>query len=334
MKSSFMHMRGAACALFVILGAARILAQVTSGPATQAGTIMGTVVDTNGGVVQGAMIALQGPTPNDQRRVTSQGNGFFEFEGVKAGIPYTVSINAKGFAQWRSRIILRPGQTAVVSGIRLRVATVQVTTNVAPPEVVAVQQERSLESQRILSVIPNFYVSYASNPVPLSPKLKFRLALKMLTDPVTIAGFALNAGIYQASDYPGYQQGLAGYGQRLGATFAGGWTNVMVGDAILPSVLHQDPRYFFQGTGTKKSRLMHALSSPFVARSDDGHNQFNYSNIGGNIASGAISNAYYPAQDRGVHLVVKGALIGAGGEMINAVAQEFLLHKITSKHKP
>ncbi|HUO59810.1 MAG TPA: carboxypeptidase-like regulatory domain-containing protein [Candidatus Acidoferrales bacterium] len=322
------------CALVVVLGTAHILlGQAMAGPTPQPATIMGTVEDTTGSVIPGATVVLQGPTANDQRSVTSRDNGFFEVKDVGAGIPYTVSVTAKGFANWQSnQIALRPGQTAILNGIRLRIATVQTTTEAVSQEVIAVQQERALESQRIIGFIPNFYVSYERNAVPLTPKLKFRLALKELTDPVTIAGFAMNAGFYQAADYPGYQQGMKGYGQRLGATFAGGYTNSLVGNAVLPTLLHQDPRYFFQGTGTKKSRLLHAMVFPFVTRTDSGGQAVNYSSIGGDIASGALANAYYPEHDRGAHLVVEGALIGAGGRMAYAIAQEFLLHKLTSKH--
>jgi hypothetical protein len=162
--------------------------------------------------------------------------------------------------------------------------------------------------------------------------LKFHLATKFLTDPVTTAGFLLNAAIYQAAGYPSYRQGAKGFGQRLGATFVGGYTNILVGDAILPSLLHQDTRYFYQGTGTTKSRLIHALSSPFVIRGDDGRREINFSAIGGDLVSGAVANAYYPDKDRGARLVLSSALIGAGGRAANAVVQEFLLHKFTSRH--
>jgi hypothetical protein len=214
----------------------------------------------------------------------------------------------------------------------LQIASVQTIVNVVPTEQLALQQLRAEEKQRIAFVIPNFYVVYDQNAVPITPKLKFHLATKFLTDPVTSTGFLLNAAIYQMAGYPSYRQGFKGYGQRLGATFAGGYTNILVGDAILPSLLHQDPRYFYQGTGTTKSRLLHALSSAFVIRGDDGHHEINFSDLGGDLASGAIANAYYPAQDRGAGLVVKNGLIGAGGRMVNAVLQEFLLHKLTSKH--
>ena len=127
-------------------------------------------------------------------------------------------------------------------------------------------------------------------------------------------------------------QGSKGYGKRLGATFAGGYTNILIGDGLLPLLLHQDTRYMYQGTRTTKSRLLHAISTPFVIRGDDGRREINYSGIGGSLASGAIANAYYPDKDRGARLVVGGALIGVGGRMANAVLQEFFLRKFTS-HK-
>ncbi len=124
----------------------------------------------------------------------------------------------------------------------------------------------------------------------------------------------------------------AGYGQRLGATFAGGYTKILLGDALLPSLFHQDPRYFYQGTGTTKSRLFHAMATPFVTRGDDGRREINYSDIIGDLASGAIANAYYPSQDRGAELVARSALIGIGGRMAFGIVQEFVLHKCTSRH--
>ena len=126
-------------------------------------------------------------------------------------------------------------------------------------EQVAAEQVKVEEKQRVFGVVPNFYVTYEHDAAPLTPKLKFQLAMKALTDPVTISGFGLNAAIYQAADYPSYRQGAAGYGQRLGATFAGGYTKILLGDALLPSLFHQDPRYFYQGTGTARSRF---ASSP------------------------------------------------------------------------
>jgi hypothetical protein len=317
-------------ALFLLIATAIASAQEISAPTPQPGTIMGTVVDATGGVIPGASVVLQGPTANDQRTVTSRDNGFFELKGITPGIPYTVSISANGFGNWRSdEITLTPSQTAILSNIKMRVATVETVTEVVPQEVIAVQQERVLENQRLVGFIPNVYVSYAQDAVPLTSRLKFRLAVKALTNPVTIAGFTMNSAMYQAAGYPAYQQGMKGFGQRIGSTFAGGWTKIMVGDAILPSLLHQDPRYFYQGTGTTGSRLKHALASAFVTRTDDGRRAVNYSNLGGDLVAGAMANAYYPDRDRGAGLVMRSSLIGIGGRMANAVAQEFLFHKWT-----
>jgi hypothetical protein len=181
--------------------------------------------------------------------------------------------------------------------------------------------------------IPNFYAVYDSQPVPLTPKLKFKLSLRTVTDPVTFLGSGFLAGIDQASGKPDYQQGAKGYFQRFGARYTNAFTNNMVGGAVLPSILHQDPRYYYQGTGTKKSRILHALSYPFICRGDNGHRQPNYSSLGGYLASGAISNAYYPASNRGPKLVFSTALVDMGGTMANSLLAEFLMHKPTSAAK-
>src|SRR5256885_4310453 len=320
------------CTIFICIWAASIaVAQQDSSPAPQTGTIIGTVLDIEGGIIPAASIVLQGPAPEDKRRFMSQENGFFQFQAVKPAITYHVSVSAQGFANWTSNeVTLQPGQYFILTGIKLQVATVEVTVNAVDIEEVAIEQVKVAETQRIGGVVPNFYVVYDRNPVRLSTKLKFQLALKMLADPITVTGFGLDAAIYQAADYPSYRQGAKGYGERLASVFAGSYTNVLVGNALLPSLLHQDPRYFYQGTGTVRSRLLHALSNPFVIRGDDGHWHPNYSNIGGDIASGAVANAYYPPADRGVSLLLGNALIGAGGRMLNGVVQEFVLRRLTS----
>jgi hypothetical protein len=183
----------------------------------------------------------------------------------------------------------------------------------------------------LLGIVPNFFVSYVPDPQPMSTSLKFKLALHAATDPVTLASAVFIGGIYQASDTPGYVEGTKGYGQRVGAAYGNAAIDVMIGGAILPSLLHQDPRYFYKGTGTKKQRALHALSAPFSARGDNGKQQFNYSSIGGDVLSGALENVYYPPTDRGAHLVVDGALIDTAGRMLNALAQEFLLSKVTTR---
>jgi hypothetical protein len=105
----------------------------------------------------------------------------------------------------------------------------------------------------------------------------------------------------------------------------------MIGGAVLPALLHQDPRYFYQGTGTNKSRLLHALSAPLICRGDNGKLQANYSSVGGDLASAALSNVYYPASNRGTGLVFEGLMITTAERMLNTVMQEFVLHKFMPK---
>ncbi|MFZ0633848.1 MAG: carboxypeptidase-like regulatory domain-containing protein [Acidobacteriaceae bacterium] len=304
-------------------------AQQVSAPDPQSATIIGTVIDVNGGVVPNAAVSLGGP--GGQRTVTSGDNGFFRFAAVKPGVEYHVSIFVPDFAPWNSApITLRPGQYFMLSGIRLRVATVQISVVALTPVQVATQQVHMQEKQRAFGFVPNFYVNYDPDPAPMTAKLKFQLALKSLVDPVTLAGFVINASIYQAVHYPDYGEGLTGYGQRLGSTFAGGYGNVLIGNALLPSVLHQDPRYFYRGTGTTRSRVLYAIATPFLIYGDNGRRQFNFSGIGGDLASGGLANAYYPSQERGVSLVFKSALIGAGGRIANGLLQEFVIKRAES----
>jgi Carboxypeptidase regulatory-like domain len=319
--------RKSACALAIVLWASALShAQQPLPQAPQTATIIGTVLDITGGTVPNATVVSQGP--NENRTLETGDNGFFKFDGINPGTPIRILVNASGFKSWTSNeIILQSGQSFILTGVTLAVAPVEVSVNALTTEQVAAEQVKFQEKQRVFGVVPNFY-----NAAPLTPKLKFQLAMKALTDPVTMSGFGLNAAIYQAADYPSYRQGGAGYGQRLGATFAGGYTNILLGDALLPSLFHQDPRYFYQGTGTTESRLRHAIAFPFVTRGDDGRREINYSNIIGDLASGAIANAYYPSQDRGAGLVARSALIGVGGRMALGIVQEFVLHKWTSRH--
>jgi len=317
--------------LFAIAAATLSLAQQVPPQAPNTATIIGTVLDVTGATVPNALVVLQGP--DGRRTIVTGDNGFFTFENVGTETPVRVEVSAPDLKNWSSdKIVLRPGQSFIVTDINLGIADVETAVSATSPEEVAAEQVKVQEQQRVFGIVPNFYVTYERSPAPLTSKLKFQLAMKALTDPVTIAGFGVNAAIYQAAGYPGYPQGAAGYGKRLGATFAGGYSKILLGDAVFPSLLHQDPRYFYQGTGTTKSRLLHAMATPFFARGDDGRREINYSNILGDLCSGALANAYYPSQDRGAGLVLRNAAIGVGGRMVFGIVQEFVLHKWTRQH--
>src|SRR5205807_8934357 len=171
---------------------------------------------------------------------------------------------------------------------------------VVPPQIeLAEEQIKEQEKQRALGFIPNFYVSYVPNAAPLAPKQKFELAWKEMIDPVTFGLTGAIAGIEQAqNDFSGYGQGAQGYAKRYGASYANTVTGTLIGSAILPSLLKQDPRYFYKGTGSKRSRFLYALASPVVCKGDNKRWQANYSAILGSFATGGISYLYYPKSDR------------------------------------
>jgi hypothetical protein len=324
------------CTLLICVSlTAPAIAQQVDAPEPQPGTITGTVVDVNNDIVPGATVALEGSIPEEHRAAIANDNGFFELHNVKAETPYHVTISADGFLNWTSStIILNPGQVLFLTGSKLTIAGAATSVTVfSSSNEIAAEQVRIEERQRVLGFIPNFYVVYEHNAAPLTTKLKFSLALKADTDPVTFLGVGFLAGIDQGANTPDYGQGAKGYGQRMGALYTNGFTDIMIGGAILPSLLHQDPRYFYQGTGTTTSRAIHALSSPFVCRGDNGRWQPNYSSIGGDLASGAISNAYFPSTNRGPGLVFVNAAITTAGRMANGLIQEFVLRKFTPSAK-
>ena len=306
--------------------------QQITGASLQAGSLTGTVTDVSDGIIPGANVTLQNLLTGDKRSTASGDNGSYAFRDLRPGAAYQVTISAPGFVAWTSSTFrVDPGQMYVLTGSRLQLAgeAASVTVYASSGEVAA-EQEKLEERQRVFGFIPNFYVVYHHDAVPLSAKLKFKLAFKASTDPVIFAAVAFTAAIHQAGGTPDFGQGVKGYGQRFGALYANGVDDIIIGEAILPSLLHQDPRYFYQGTGSKRSRIAHALANAFICKGDNGKWEPNYSNVGGDLAAGAISNIYYPRTNRGTGIVFENALIAAGGRMANGLVQEFILRKFTS----
>ena len=253
----------------------------------------------------------------------------------QAEIAYQVTVTAEGFADWNSSVTVEPGQDKTLTDVKLRILAVgrAVTVSYSSKEVAA-QQLKVEEQQRIFRFIPNTYVTYEPHPEPLTTAMKFHMAYKSLTNPVFFVRTAAWAGVQQAVDTPGqWPQGAKGYGKRLGAGFADATTEGLIGNAILPSLLHQDPRYFYQGSGTKKSRALHAILAAFICKGDNGETQPNYSTWGGSLISSSISLAYYPSSDRNAQHVFKNFGIGMGLHVAGGLAQEFILDKFTSKGK-
>ena len=152
-------------------------------------------------------------------------------------------------------------------------------------------------NDRLFYTLPNFLsLENAGQVPPLTAKQKFSVVARSSFDYVQYPWYGFLAGISQAENSePGFGQGSAGYGKRFASAFADGTIeNFMVG-AVLPSLLHQDPRFFQSGEGSFTHKAGYAVSRMFVTRTDSGDSQFNYSEIVGSALSAAIStNTYHP----------------------------------------
>ena len=308
-------------------------AQSTEAPNSRTGSILGTAVDNNNDTIPNATVVLQKPV-GDRLTVVTKDDGSFAFHNVTPGIAYQITVAAEGFAEWNSSVIVEPGQEKTLTDATLHILAVQraVTVTYSSKEVAA-QQLKAEERQRVLGFIPNLYVTYEPHPEPLTTKMKFHLAYKDMTHPVFFVRTAGWAGVQQARDNPDeWRQGAKGYGKRLGAGLADATTGGLISNAILPSLLHQDPRYFYQGSGTKWSRARHAMLAPFVCKRDNGATQPNYSQWGGSLIGYSISTAYYPSSSRTAGHVFENFGIDMGLHVVSSLAQEFVLGKFT-KHK-
>ena len=199
-------------------------------------------------------------------------------------------------------------------------------------EEVAQQQIAQQERQRLFGAIPNFFVTYNPNAVPLNVRQKFELSWKSRLDPTQFGVVAIVAGVQQArGDYSGFGDGAEGYAKRYAAAYATTLTRSLISQVAMPSLFKQDPRYFYKGTGGTRSRIGYAISRTVIRKGDNGRWQPNYSGILGSLASGAISNYYYPSEDRrGVRLTLENTAIGLAGAAAGHLAQEFLFKKLTS----
>jgi hypothetical protein len=294
--------------------------------------ITGTVLDAEGAEVTDALVTLENEDSKTQRMLATDSAGSFKFDSLEPG-RFNLTITSTGFAPWVSTgLALHTGQSYAVPPVALQIAstTTDVEVNVTRHDI-AEDQMHFEENQRVLGVFPNFYVSYVRNPAPFSAGQKFRLALRTSVDPISIAIPGVIAGVEQSQNgFSGYGQGAAGYAKRFGASSADSAIGIMITDAILPSLLRQDPRYFYKGTGSIRSRALYAVATAFICKGDNGHWQPNYSNVLGNLATASLSNLYYPSTDRhGVGLTVDNWLIGTASGAAGTLFQEFLVKKIS-----
>jgi hypothetical protein len=295
------------------------------------GNINGTIVDPSGAAVSGAHVVLTRDDKSSKQEVMSGDDGQFSFASVAPG-PFQITVTSELFTTQKASGILHPGENLTVPQIVFALSTAITQVQVVVPRIEVAEEELKVEEkQRVFGVIPNFYVSYIPNAAPLASKQKFQLAWRSTIDPVNFAITGAIAGVQQANNtFSGYGQGAQGYAKRYGASYADFAIGTFIGSAILPSLLKQDPRYFYKGTGTVRSRVLYALANSVICKGDNGHWQPNYSSILGSLAAGGISNIYYPVQNRdGAELTFQNTFIGIGETAATNLLQEFVIRKLT-----
>ena len=296
------------------------------------GTISGTVLDANRDVVQGAIVTLATNSGAPPQTVQSGSHGQFVFTGLLPDV-YSVTVTGPGMNPFTSaRITLHAEEAHIMEPISLAVSggATSVTVN-GSKQALSKQQEQIAVHQRVAGVIPNFYSTYDWNAPPMLAKQKMQLGLRSVLDPVSFLAVAGIAGAEQYENiFPSYGSGFEGYGKRYGAALANHVSSTMLGRAVFPSLFHQDPRYFYKGEGTIKSRAFYAIAAAVIARGDNGRWEPNYSRVLGNFSAAAISNLYYPTADRGGSLVLLNGLAATGGDAFGNLIREFVLKRFTS----
>ena len=230
-------------------------------------------------------------------------------------------------------LLLAPAAFAVPQEEPPAPPRVDISVDVTPTSrEIAEQQIKQQEQQRVLGIFPNFRVSYVPNAAPLDSRQKFHLTWKSAVDPMSFVGTGIVAGIQHArGDFSGFGDGADGYAKRYAALYATRLTSTMITNVALPALFKQDPRYFYRGTGSRSSRVGYAISRAVVRKGDNGRWQPDYSRVLGHLASGAISNLYYPSEDRrGIGLTLTNTAIGLGGAAIGNLMQEFLYARFTT----
>ncbi|HXX18268.1 MAG TPA: hypothetical protein VEJ46_02595 [Candidatus Acidoferrum sp.] len=169
------------------------------------------------------------------------------------------------------------------------------------------EKKTGTSKDRIFWILPNFLsIENVDNLPSLTPGQKFKAVGRGLIDPFEFGLIGVVAGLGQASNsIPEYGQGAEGYGKRYATAYADNAVENFMASAVLPSFLHQDPRYYQLGHGGFLRRAGHAISRLVVTRTDSGGSQFNYSEVfGAGIAAGISTYSYHPNGDRGVGTVI------------------------------
>jgi hypothetical protein len=162
--------------------------------------------------------------------------------------------------------------------------------------------------QRVFAVMATFNTTANQKALPLSTGQKYQLFFRSATDPWPFVLTAVGAGLDQAENsFPQYGQGAQGYAKRYGAAYTDYFTGNFFGNAVLAGLFKEDPRYYQKGSGSYTSRILWAAGGTVWCKRDSGTWGPNYANVIGNLIGGAISNFYYPANQRTV-----GGTLGRG----------------------
>jgi hypothetical protein len=189
----------------------------------------------------------------------------------------------------------------------------------------AAAQIKEQEKQRIGGILPSFNVTYRSDAVSMTASQKIGLAFRSTIDPYAFGIAFIVAGLSEAqNEGTGFGWGPEGYFKRSGAAYLDAFDGAMIGNGFLPALLHQDPRYFRLGHGSFHHRFFYAIATSYICKHDNtGKWEPNYSNVGGNIIAGAISNLYYPSQTAGLGQTIDNGLIVTTEGTFGGVLQEF-----------
>jgi hypothetical protein len=302
-------------------------------PSSSGAHIIGTVLDNDGAVVEGASVSLAGPPGFQTLTHVSGSDGQFSFAALPPAT-YSITVTAPGMTTFKSPpILLHAGDFHLMSPVTIAFSagTTSVTV-VGNEKQLSEEQVQIAVHQRVLGVIPNFYSSYDWNAPPMQAKQKFQLGFRSVFDPVSLLAVAGVAGAEQyVNAFPQFGGGITGYGKRYGAAMANHVSADLLSRAVYPAIFHQDPRYFYKGRGSTGSRALYAISAAVMTRSDSGHWEPNYSNVLGNFSASALSNLYYPSADRGASLVFLNGLADTGADAASNLIREFVLKKLTSR---
>jgi hypothetical protein len=314
------------CLAFPLAGLAQQEAILPEAPRAVT-TVAGFVADQSGDPIRGARIAVAN-APGFSETVTGE-DGLFRI--AESGLICDLEITAPGFAtkSLRRENCDGPWEVGKVA-LSLEAGATEVEVTASRQEI-AEEQIKVEMHQRILGVIPNFYVTYDPNAVPLDAKQKYKLAMRTIVDPETIGVDMLSAAVQQKTGTLGaYGSGVGGYTKQFAASYGTGSIDTLLGGAVFPSIFRQDPRYFYKGTGTVTKRALYAMSMSVLCKGNNGHWQYNYSGLMGGLAAGGIANLYAPkSATQGLDVMLGNTALGIGTSAITNLLQEFVIRKFT-----